>query len=130
MVLASVSNFTPDIIEAVNRFAPRGGVTKPIAKFKIMIIPKWTGLTPTKVTIGNKIGVKIMIAAHVSINVPTKSNKTLMSNSNNILFVVMLKIALEIIIGACVMANIRPKAVEIPIISKTGAPKATDLNRR
>ena len=40
MVLAKTSNLTLDISLAINRLAPKGGVTNPMAKFKIIIIPK------------------------------------------------------------------------------------------
>ena len=40
MVLASVSNLTREISLAMKRFAPSGGVMKPIARFRIIIVPK------------------------------------------------------------------------------------------
>ena len=40
IALINSSNFVLLICEAINKLAPKGGVMKPIAKFKIMIKPK------------------------------------------------------------------------------------------
>ena len=60
-----------------NKQEPTGGVQIPIHKFMIIIIPKWMGCTPSCVTIGKKIGVKISTAGVMSIKVPTKSSNRL-----------------------------------------------------
>src|SRR5690625_3286498 len=62
----NVSIDKPDMPEATNKFTPRGGVIKPIAKLTTMTIPKCIGSKPMLTAIGSKIGVKIMIAANVS----------------------------------------------------------------
>src|SRR5690625_3904064 len=50
---------------------PTGGVQIPIQRFMIIMIPKWTGSTPSSVTTGRKIGVKIRTAGVISMNMPT-----------------------------------------------------------
>ena len=49
--------------QAINRLAPRGGVIKPMDRFITTMIPKWMGFTPSLVTIGSRMGVRIMMAA-------------------------------------------------------------------
>ena len=71
----------------------------PIDKFITTIIPKCIGFTPSIVTIGSKIGVKIIIAALVSINVPTIRSKILISNNTKILLFVIPRIILAIAVG-------------------------------
>ena len=45
---------------ATNRLTPIGGVTNPIARLTTIMIPKWIGFMPTAVTIGRRIGVRII----------------------------------------------------------------------
>ena len=47
--------------DATNRLMPIGGVTIPIARLQVMMIPKCTGSIPAAVAIGTMIGVKIMM---------------------------------------------------------------------
>ena len=49
--------------QAVTRTLATGGVCWPIAKFKVTIIPKWTGSIPTALTNGITIGTVKIIAA-------------------------------------------------------------------
>lgn len=60
---------------ATNKLMPIGGVTKPMAKFTIIMTPKCRGDTPTAVTIGRRIGVRMRMAGVVSMTMPTKSRK-------------------------------------------------------
>ena len=62
---------------ATKRLTPIGGVTKPIARFTIMITPNWIGSMPIASMIGSRIGVRIRIAGVVSITMPTISKKQL-----------------------------------------------------
>ena len=43
--------------QPTKRVEPTGGVTRPIPRFSMRIIPKWTGSTPMAVTTGKRIGV-------------------------------------------------------------------------
>ena len=64
--------------QPTNSTVPTGGVQRPTLKFKIIIIPKWTGSIPSSTATGRKIGVKIRTAGVISINTPTPSNVILM----------------------------------------------------
>src|SRR5699024_4998793 len=81
-VLVSLSILVLDILPTTNRLRPIGGVTIPKAKVTIITIPKCTGSTPTSIAIGTKIGAKIIIAAFVSINIPTKSSNNATKSRN------------------------------------------------
>src|SRR5699024_2102767 len=67
-----------------NSETPTGGVMSPTARFAVMMIPKWIGSMPICVTTGSKIGVKMMIAAIASMNVPTTSKSKLTSSKMTI----------------------------------------------
>ena len=69
----------PDTPEPTNKFTPRGGVINPIARLTTMIIPKCIGSYPRLIATGNNSGVKIIIAATVSIKQPTINNKRLIN---------------------------------------------------
>ena len=73
----TTSNVVSPTRDATNRFTPKGGVMKPIAKFVTIMIPKCTGSTPKAVTTGNSMGAKIMMAHTVSIKQPTNNNNKL-----------------------------------------------------
>ena len=68
------------ILLTVHR-APYPGVKRPIIRFKIMIIPKWTGSTPNAVTTGRNTGVRIIMDGEESMNIPTKTRNTLITNN-------------------------------------------------
>ena len=59
--------------EATKRLMPIGGVTIPIARLQVMMIPKCTGSTPAAVAIGTMIGVKIMMFGMLSMIIPQTS---------------------------------------------------------
>ncbi|MNT95060.1 hypothetical protein D3C72_2368670 [compost metagenome] len=48
-----------------------------------MTIPKCSALMPSAVTSGSRIGVRMMIAAIVSMKVPTTRRMTLIASSNS-----------------------------------------------
>ncbi len=56
-----------------NRQVPTGGVHKPMHKFVIIMIPKWTGCMSSPIATGKNIGVKINTAGVMSIKVPTNN---------------------------------------------------------
>ena len=130
IAFARVVYFTLEISLAIKRFAPNGGVMKPIARFKIIIIPKCTGLTPTALTMGSRIGVRMMIAAFVSIKAPTNSRRMLISSNRRILLVVSPRIASAIIVGISAIARTLPKPEDIPITKRTGVHSITARNPR
>src|SRR5699024_1975871 len=57
---------------------PTGGVQMPTQRFITIIMPKCTGSTPSSVTMGKKIGVKMSTAGVMSINMPTINKIKLM----------------------------------------------------
>ena len=61
------------IPDATNRLMPIGGVTIPIARLQVMMIPKCTGSIPAAVAIGTMIGVKIMMFGMLSMIIPQTS---------------------------------------------------------
>ena len=42
---------------------PTGGVSRPIIRFSTMMMPKWTGSTPTFTATGSSTGVRMVMAA-------------------------------------------------------------------
>ena len=90
------------------------------------MIPKWMGFTPSLVTIGSRMGVRIMMAALVSMKVPTIKSSTLMRSSTSILLLVSPRMASAIMTGTWVMVRMRPKPVDMPMMSSTGAHISTE----
>ena len=111
----------PEIPDPTNKLTPNGGVMNPIAKLTTMIIPKWIGSIPMFTAIGSKIGVKIMIAANVSIKQPTINSNNVISKMIIIGFSEIDNIKSVTICGICSIVNSLPKAVAVPIIIKTVA---------
>lgn len=56
--------------EAIKRFSPKGGVSKPISQFITRTTPKCMGSTPRDVITGKRTGVTSMMVAGVSMNMP------------------------------------------------------------
>ncbi len=83
--LVTPSMETFPTLHPTKRHDPTGGVTEPIPKFIINIIPKCTGLIPILVTMGRKIGVKISTAGVKSKNIPMTSRNTFMINNSTYL---------------------------------------------
>ena len=84
-------------------------------------IPKWTGLTPTAVTMGSKMGTVKIMAALVSIKVPMIRKMILIINRRTYLLFVIARIASAIFAGICSIDRMLPKPEDIPIINMTGA---------
>ena len=59
---------------------PTGGVHKPMQRFMIMIMPKWSGDKPRLSATGSNMGVKIKTAGVISINTPTSNKIRLIIN--------------------------------------------------
>ena len=78
MVLTSAVTGTLPTAEPTNSTEPTGGVTSPMPRFSIMMMPKWTGSTPTSIATGKKIGVVMTISGAMSIKVPSASSIKLM----------------------------------------------------
>src|SRR5699024_5468129 len=71
---ATCSHLTLTTLEATNKLTPIGGVTKQIASATTRMTPKSTGSIPIQVTTRRRIGVKIINAEIVSMNMPTISS--------------------------------------------------------
>ncbi len=61
-----------EIRAATVRFAPKGGVRKPISQVMTVKMPNMTGSTPSEVANGRNTAVNKTIWASDSINVPIK----------------------------------------------------------
>ena len=83
---ASFRTGTPEMDWATYRFTPTGGVTKPMARFTIMMMPKCTGSTPTAWARGSMTGVKIRMLGEVSIIMPSTSKIRFMSSRSSSLW--------------------------------------------
>lgn len=110
-----------DMPQATNKFTPNGGVIKPIERLTTITIPKWTGSIPTDVAIGNNIGANIIIAAVVSIKVPTISKSIFINNKIIAGLDVRDCIKLAIVRGTCSIVRILPKEVAVPTMISTVA---------
>jgi len=64
----------PATAPATNRLHPYGGVTSPIVKLIVSIIPNVIGDIPRLVTTGSKIGEMMIVAGMLSTNIPMISN--------------------------------------------------------
>ena len=82
----------------INKQMPTGGVTKPIHKLTLMIIPNCNGSIPNAESKGIKIGVIMIIAALASINIPIMKN--IIFNSNKITILLDVK-ALNVVNTCC-----------------------------
>src|SRR5699024_9927795 len=75
------SNMSISAISAASiRFRPTGGVTSPRPMFTTITTPRWSGSMPSSIATGKRIGMRMMIAALASMNMPTKSSSTLISS--------------------------------------------------
>ena len=83
---------------------PTGGVTSPIDKFNIIMIPKWTGSTPKDVTTGKRIGVQIRSNGAMSIIVPRISSITFIKARITYLLLDMLRKKCVALAGTCIRA--------------------------
>ena len=69
----SVSTEYAEYVPATKRFTPTGGVTMPTARLTMTIRPKCTGSIPKLAATGARMGARMMMAAKVSMNMPTTS---------------------------------------------------------
>lgn len=102
--------------DAKNRFAPYGGVMKPIAKLMVITIPNCTGSIPMPTAIGSRIGVRIMQEDILSIKQPMISNMILTNIIMTIGLLVKDNSPLATIVGICAIVRYAAKAMDKPII--------------
>ena len=100
---------------ATKRLTPTGGVRKPMARLTTMMTPKCRGETPTPVTMGNKMGVRMTMAASASMKTPTISSRMLMIRRIKILLLVKLRMARAMVPGTSSMVMMLPKMVAMAI---------------
>jgi TRAP-type uncharacterized transport system fused permease subunit len=72
----------PVMPAVTNRFSPTGGVTIPISRFTVMMMPRCTGSMPSLVAIGNRIGARIRMMPVGSMKQPAISSRTLTTIRN------------------------------------------------
>ena len=75
--LAILNVESPLILLRMNRLTPNGGVSKPIIRLRTMTRPKCRGSMPTLVSNGARTGIRMLMAAMVSIKQPMNNKKTL-----------------------------------------------------
>ena len=110
----------------MNSALPTGGVTRPIHRLKIMMIPKCSGSTPIWVTIGRKIGVKISTAGVISIKIPTSSRIMLIISIITMGFSEMASKASLIRYGRSALVIAQDMATDTEISSNTIEDVTTD----
>lgn len=109
MDLAIFSMDNPLTPLATNKFTPKGGVQKPIAKLTVKITPNKIGSTPILDTTGSKIGVNMIMEAIVSINMPTNNKKILIINRITIGLSEIFTKKFANFAGTCCKVSNRPK---------------------
>src|SRR5665648_637630 len=119
LTISSIDIF--EIQQETNRFTHKGGVNIHKERFTTTISPKKIGSMPNCVMRGKKTGAKMIIAAFVSIKVPTIRSKILIVNKIILGFSEIVKNHSAIIIGILSLASNQPKAEEVEIISITTA---------
>ena len=85
--------------DATNRLMPMGGVTIPMARLQVMMIPKWMGSTPKAVATGTIMGVRIMMLGMLSMNIPQISMMMFMISSTTYLLSEIASTAVLIVWG-------------------------------
>ena len=63
VAITHCSNLTPDTLDSTYSTIPTGGVSSPSIRFKITMMPRWTGSMPTFSAIGSSTGTRMVIAA-------------------------------------------------------------------
>lgn len=114
---------------ATNKLAPKGGVQKPIAKLTVIMTPKWTGSIPIPWTIGSKIGVRMIMEAIVSMNIPTIRSIIFISNSMINGFSDTEVIMLATSTGTRSRVSSRPNEAAITTITSTVAEVSPDFRK-
>ena len=68
---------TPPMAQPTTMVGPTGGVSRPMPRLRIMMMPKCTGSMPNVLITGRKIGVQISSIGARSMNVPSSSSRML-----------------------------------------------------
>ena len=108
---------------------PTGGVHKPIHRLTTIIIPKWTGSTPTLVTTGKNMGVKISTAGVMSIKVPTNNKMRLITIKITHLLSLTVSINSLIKCGISSADITQDILIEVPINNSTTADVSEDRTK-
>ena len=98
-----------------------GGVTKPMARFTHMMMPKWMGSTPMASATGSSTGVNTRIAGPVSMIMPTNSNSTLISSRITTLEEMALSTASLTMVATFISVITRAKATAADRMMRMGA---------
>ena len=112
-----------------NNKEPTGGVHNPMQRLTTMMIPKCTGSTPTLVTTGKKMGVKINTAGVISMNVPINNKIRLITSK--ITHLLSLKVSMKSLInwGMSSADITQDMLMEVPIKSNTTAVVSDDRTK-
>ena len=78
---------TSPILDVTNNTSPKGGERTPIIRLSTMIMPNWTKFTSNAINSGIRMGVRIVMAEVVSMNIPTTSRNILTMISSWVLLV-------------------------------------------
>ena len=70
----------PAIWFVISKQMPTGGVTRPIHRLKLIMIPNCKGSMPNASSRGSRIGVIMIIAAFASISIPITRNRIFSSS--------------------------------------------------
>ena len=113
------STVMPLMPEATNRFSPSGGVWNPMESAQMTTIPTWVGSAPSMYMIGISTGTRIMMAASVSMNMPTKSSSTIRKSHTTSRLSVMPSSCAASCAGISSSTSTRPNTVAANRISST-----------
>ena len=106
---------------ATNRFSPKGGETKPIARFVTTIIPRWIISIPNAAAMGDSRGPIMTIAGPTSISIP-KISRMIFNAIRKDAFVAKLSSRYSASMdGAPIKVSTRLKALAKAIRAKIGA---------
>ena len=100
---------------------PTGGVSNPSIKFRIKIIPKWTGSMPICTATGKSTGTKIVMAAIVSMKQPIINTMTVIMSSIMTLFSVKVSSCSAKKVANWFAVRIHAKIVDVATIIKIEA---------
>ena len=99
------------------RQTPRGGVVRPMTRFRTITAPKWIGSRPNCFANGRRTGVRMINEAVVSMKVPTNRRKRLiMMRINQRLLMLTVRKAI-IFCGSCKAATSQPKMAALAMIN-------------
>ena len=117
----------PPTAQPTKRTDPTGGVTTPMPRLRISMMPNCTGSIPIPTMTGRKIGVVIMISGDISIKVPNINKIKLTMSRITKGFSEIASKVVDSNVGTSVTANSQPKAAAVPIIINTMAVVFTAL---